>query len=166
MSLRRQRADIFLLPGDVTVQTQPATVRTILGSCVAVCLWDPVLRAGGMNHFLLARPQRSDTPSPRYGSVATIQLIERLCSLGAPAARLVASVIGGGRPVDTISANAIGDENTAMALAILREHGIRVVRQETGGAHGRKILFNTATGELLVDRLRSNSEVLQGGRRS
>jgi chemotaxis protein CheD len=81
------------------------------------------------------------------------QLIQRMCRAGARAERLEGSVIGGGQPVDAIPDTSIGDQNAGLAMAVLREHRIRVVRQDTGGRFGRKLLFNTGTGELIVRRL-------------
>ena len=153
MSAARQSADVFLAPGQLAVHTGPVKIKTIVGSCVAVCLWDPVARVGGVNHFLLAQPGPGEPPDTRFGACATAQLIAEACRAGAARTRLVAAVIGGGHPVHSIKTHAIGDDNVAVALAVLAEHGVHVVRQETGGAYGRKLLFNTQTGELIVRRL-------------
>lgn len=153
MSAVRRHVDVFLAPGQLAVYTRPVRIKTIVGTCVAVCLWECQLRIGGVNHFLLARPVPSDTPDARYGSVAMAQLIQRMCRAGARAERLEGSVIGGGQPVDAIPDTSIGDQNAGLAMAVLREHRIRVVRQDTGGRFGRKLLFNTGTGELIVRRL-------------
>jgi len=163
MKAARPRVDVFLAPGDLTVHAGPVNVKTILGSCVAVCLWDPARGVGGVNHFLLPRPAAGDAVDNRFGAVSTRRLIEQVCSAGGRPERLQAAVIGGGRPMSTITVGAVGDQNTAVALAVLREHGIRVVRQETGGAHGRKILFNTQTGELLVRHVRGWAEIQSAG---
>ena len=151
----RSRIVVFLVPGDLTVQTRPVNVKTILGSCVGVCLWDAARRIGGVNHFLLPAPTAHATADNRFGTIATPRLIQRLCDRSARLADLRAAVIGGGRPVFALKAATVGDENIAVALSVLREYGIRVVRQETGGAHGRKLLFNTASGALIVRPLRS-----------
>lgn len=147
---RRLHADVFLVPGDLTVHTAPANVKTILGSCVGVCLWDPIRHFGGVNHFLLATPRSDDPPDNRFGAVATPRLIQELVRHGAQVPDLRAAVIGGGRPVSALQSTTIGEENVAVALAVLRAHHIRVVRRETGGTHGRKLLFNTFSGELVV----------------
>ena len=163
----RRPVDVFLAPGELTVHAQPARVKTILGSCVAVCLCDPRAGVGGVNHFLLARPASGDHADTRYGCVATPRLIERVCQAGALRHRLQAAVIGGAHPLVTNgggpapsdrAAHRIGAENAAVALTLLEAAGIRVVHQDTGGPCGRKLLFNTGTGELLVRKLRSWSE--------
>lgn len=158
---RRRHIDRFLQPGQWTVCTNPTSIKTIVGSCVAVCLWDPIKRIGGLNHFLLPRPGPRDGPDPRFGSVATPLLIERMSRSGARLRNLRAVVIGGGHPVDTLKSATIGDDNTEIALACLRAAGIRVARQETGGAHGRKLLFETGTGELLIRNVRGWQDRMQ-----
>jgi chemotaxis protein CheD len=159
----RLHVDVFLAPGALTVHGQPTFVKTILGSCVAVCLWDAEAGVGGVNHFLLAHPGQADEATDRYGSVATPRLIASVLRAGGKTGRLAAAVIGGGHPIDVIDFAPIGDNNTAVALTVLREAGVPVVRQETGGAHGRKLLFNTATGELYVRRLRGQAEIAEEG---
>ena len=153
MRVARRRVDVFLAPGQLTVQTRPACIKTVVGSCVAVCLWDADTHIGGLNHYLLARPGPLDTPDPRYGTVATPLLIERLRRAGAAPARMQAAVVGGGHPIQSLKDTRIGEENIAVALEVLTGHGIPVVRQETGGAYGRKLLFNTGTGQLIVRSL-------------
>lgn len=135
------------------MHTTPANVKTILGSCVGVCLCDSPRHIGGVNHFLLATPGPNDAPDNRFGAVATPRLIQELVRHGARTPNLRAAVIGGGRPVSALQSAAVGDENVAVALAVLREHRIRVIRQETGGDHGRKLLFNTSSGKLIVRRI-------------
>lgn len=150
---RRLQVDVFLAPGKLTVHTIPVNVKTIVGSCVAVCLYDPVGRLGGVNHYLLARPAPGDEPDNRFGSVATERLIHLVCRSGSRIESLRASVIGGGRPVDSLRSSLIGEQNAAVALAVLAQAGIRIVKRELGGDYGRKLLFNTGTGELIVRRV-------------
>lgn len=152
--MSRARVDVFLTPGRLTVHTTPTFVKTILGSCVAVCLWTRHRRVGGINHFLLPAPAQHDIPDDRFGTIATAELIQRVLRRGVSAAEIRAAVIGGGHPVSALEAATVGDDNTSVALAVLRDHRIHVSRRETGGAHGRKLLFNTATGDLLVRPLR------------
>lgn len=158
MNTRRHRVDVFLAPGELAVHAGPINIKTIVGSCVAVCLWDPQRRIAGVNHYLLPHPNGSDVADTRFGSIAMKKLIERVCSAGATRERLQASVIGGGSPLDAIKFGSVGEQNVNLALAVLRENGIRVIRQETGGAHGRKLLFNAQTGDLLVRRVRGWAE--------
>jgi chemotaxis protein CheD len=130
-------------------------VRTILGSCVAVCLWDPVARVGGINHFLLPRPPRGSQDGNRFGTGATRSVIEQAVRLGAELQRLRAILVGAGYPVHGIDPQSIGDANRAIALQVLAAYGVRVVREDTGGACGRKLTFDTGTGRLAVCKVRA-----------
>jgi len=72
----------YVQPGQLVVSAVPRTLSTILGSCVAVCLWDPAVAAGGMNHYLLPSGPRAAAASPRFGEVAVPDLVQRLVGLG------------------------------------------------------------------------------------
>lgn len=164
MRFRHGAADIFLAPGELVVCRAAVHIRTILGSCIAVCLWDRRRRVGGVNHYLLPRPADGETCDNRFGSVAIPRLIVGVCGAGGAPADLEAAVIGGGRPMAGITIGAAGDANTTVALEMLGARGIPVVRQETGGDHGRKLLFNPHTGELTVRRVRGWAELAAEGR--
>ncbi|MBU0637893.1 MAG: chemotaxis protein CheD [Planctomycetes bacterium] len=164
MASLRHRVDVFLAPGELGVYTRPVNVKTILGSCVAVCLWDCTRHIGGINHFLLPAPPFEGADGARFGHWATQTLIARMCHQGARTSDLHASVVGGGHPLTPEPELAIGAENVVAALEELRARGIRVVRQEVGGDHGRKILFNTYSGCLIVRDLRRWSHTVTAGR--
>ena len=154
MSDKRWAADISLLPGELVAEARSIQIRTVVGSCVAVCLWDRKQHVGGMNHYLLPEPLAGEAPSTRYGTLAMQRLIEQVCRIGGACETMDAAIIGGGSPMQAIRIGAIGERNAAVALTILRQYSIRVVRQETGGKHGRKLLFNPQTGELTVTVVR------------
>lgn len=168
MSTRRELVDVYLTPAQVGVFTAPTRVRTILGSCVALCLWDRGKRIGGINHYLLARA--SATPDGdsdlRYGNSSNRILLERMRAAGARPTHLEAAVIGGGHPAGATSmGRQVGLDNARGALELLQELGIRVVRQETGGARGRQLLFGSHSGELIVRLLGGDSGVVGGASR-
>jgi len=156
----RQRVGRFLAPGELVVDSRDINIKTIVGSCVSVCLWDAGRHCGGVNHYLLPRPLSGDVPGPRFGSTAIEHLLEGLGRLGCTLCRLEAAVIGGGHPVTAFSAGGVGDENVRVALEVLAGRGIRIARQATGGDHGRKPLFNPHTGALLVRNLRGRAAVV------
>src|SRR5246127_4270843 len=89
----RQRA--YLLPGQLHASAEPCQIRTILGSCVAICLWDSRQRAGGMNHFLLPASREGEPASQRFADVATSVLLQKLSLLGCRPANLRAKIFGG-----------------------------------------------------------------------
>ena len=143
------RAEAQLYPGDVFVSAEPSVVRTILGSCVAVCVWDMTLRIGGVNHFLLPAPAaQGERPSARYADFACRELVARLRALGSRPAHLSAKVFGGARIMDGFASGeqSLGAKNVAAALRAMKDAGIPVVASETGGRHARKLLFLTDEG--------------------
>jgi len=146
------RAAVYLHPGQVFVSPQPAEVTTILGSCVAVCVFDPVLRVGGTNHYLLPHWVGNGTSSPRFGNVAVRCLIEKMLALGVQKQNLQAKVFGGACVIDAFHGRGdhLGTKNAELALKALRQEGIPVVADDVGGRRGRKVIFHTDTGVALV----------------
>jgi len=137
------------------VTVEPRTLSTILGSSVAVCLWDPVVGAGGMNHYLSPGPSRPEAASSRFGDVAVPHLVEGLVGLGAWRQRLEAQVFGGARmpPLTADGLLHVGTRNVDLALELLRDEGIVIVGGDVGGRQGRRVLFDTASGRAWVRAL-------------
>lgn len=150
MTVDEAPASVYLHPGQIYTASQGVLVSTVLGSCVAVCLWDPVAHVGGMNHYLLPSGQ-----GPRYGNVAMEQLLDQMVGRGAYLARLVAKVFGGACviPGFTGPRKAIGSQNTDAALRFLSANAIPVRAEQTGGRRGRKLLFHTGTGQAYVKEI-------------
>ncbi len=144
------RDDCFLQPGEVLASAQPMTVRTVLGSCVAVCLWDAGRGVGGINHYLLPRPTADAEAAHRYGIFAIPALIEQVLACGGVMATVQAAVVGGGRPAGASRRASVGDANRALAMEILAAWGIPVLRDETGGAIGRSVRFHMPSGRLEI----------------
>jgi chemotaxis protein CheD len=149
----RQRR--YLLPGELHVSADPCQIRTILGSCVAICLWDNRQRLGGMNHFLLPASSDGHHTSSRFADVATRTLLETLQSLGCRLPHLQAKIFGGSSMFQKQDRHALslGAKNVAAALELMRNTGIPVVVQETGGTRGRKIMLNTDDGIVWCQRI-------------
>ena len=144
--------------GEYYASKEPAVIHTLLGSCVAVCLLDPVNQIGGMNHILL--PGKADMmrfdESARYGINAMELLINRILGLGGNRLRLVAKVFGGGNVIAAISGNhAMGEKNVSFVLDFLKVEGIRVVSKDTGGTDTRRIYFHTDTGDVFLKRFKA-----------
>ncbi len=146
---------VYLHPGHLHVSLVPCTMTTILGSCVAVCLWDPVSRVGGMNHFLLAHHPPAEIDSARYGDSATDMLISAAARAGGSLGRLQAKLFGGACVLGKVAAGTqhLGLKNVMVARERLAAHGIRVVGEDVEGPRGRKIHFQTLDGVVLVRTL-------------
>lgn len=145
----------YLHPGFHLATIDPTLVTTILGSCVAVCLWDPVTGAGGMNHYLLPFWAGGTRATGRYGNVAIEELVADLLDLGSNKADLRAKVFGGGSVLRSGRGSPVhlGLKNVETAFATLREHRIPVEASSVGGRHGRKVLFQTDDGTAWVKTL-------------
>jgi len=146
---------VYLQPGQLYASSQPSAVTTVLGSCVAICLWDPVAEVGGMNHYLLPFFAGAGRGTPRFGNVAVAQLLDRLQAAGALRGRLQAKVFGGACVLEAFQARQghLGEKNASVAFKLLGELAIPVVSQDVGGRTGRKLIFHSDTGHAWVARL-------------
>lgn len=138
---------INVAQGEHYISTRPGEVIvTVLGSCVAACLRDPVAQVGGLNHFLLPGPGDGERSSVAYGLQAMEILIAGLIRVGADRRRLEAKLFGGAwlRPGLTD----IGARNAAFAGQFLRREGIRYLGGSLGGNQGRRIRYWPMTGEV------------------
>ncbi|MEW5800569.1 MAG: chemotaxis protein CheD [bacterium] len=139
----------FLEPGFLYLATRPALISTVLGSCVSICLWDKRKKMGGMNHFVFPKSQDSQEMTTRFGNVATPLLIKMMQEEGTSLADLEAQIFGGGKVVRNIAMD-IGRENVDMARKILNHFGIHIISEDVEGQLGRKVVFNTLTGEAVI----------------
>ncbi|HET7774985.1 MAG TPA: chemotaxis protein CheD, partial [Azospira sp.] len=141
-------------PGGWSVATD-LPVSTLLGSCVAVCLFDPQLKIGGMNHFLLpsrGKDKELDADTILSGDYSMEVLVNALLGKGAQKRRLVAKMFGGGTIVSCISM-AIGERNVEFAREWLGREGITVAAADVLGAWSRKVVFVPTTGDAFCQRL-------------
>lgn len=147
------RAQVYLHAGQLHAAAAPTVITTVLGSCVAVCLYDPIAKVGGMNHFLLPLPVEKER-SPRFGAVAVPQLVEAVLQAGAARGSLVAKVFGGASVIAAMSrGRRLGEENAVLALRLLDEARIPVLDQDVGGSRGRKLVFFADEGTAWVRAL-------------
>lgn len=142
--------NVNVQPGEVHVSDTPRMFKTILGSCVSVCLWDPVRRAGGLNHYMLPRLLTAPD-SARFGTIAIPQLIAKLREFDCQS--LVAKVFGGASVLPIGPTPTIGESNIELAMLILAEHRIPVVAQRTGGLCGIVIRYSSLDGGVLVSEI-------------
>lgn len=150
-----QHARHYLIPGKIFVAAQPFAITTIVGSGVALCLWDSEHRIGGANHFMLPEGPDYDKESTRYGNISNPALLQRLSKLGANPKALEAKVFGGSLPKVNFGQEVghVGDRNVQTVLHFLKLHGIRLVHSDVGGTRGRKIVFHTDDGRTWAESL-------------
>ena len=142
---------VKVLPGEYYVTRDDMMVMTVLGSCIAACLWDPQAQVGGMNHFLL--PEGGGDTSGRYGSYAMELLINEMIKLGARREAMQAKVFGGGQVMHSFTTMNVGERNTDFVLDYLQTERIAIVSKDVLDIHPRKVCFFPATGKAMVKRL-------------
>ena len=140
----------FLNAGQLYATDEPTDIITVLGSCVSMCLYDAAKGVGGANHFML--PGSSPTPSPRYSTNAFDLLLAQLLALGARRNRIEAKLFGGASmlKLGTEATRDLGTRNIEAARRKLEEERIPVVSEDVGGNRGRKLVFSTGDGTVLL----------------
>lgn len=149
------RCKFYLHPGKVFASREGHAVTTILGSCVAVCLWEPSSRIGGINHFLLPTHGGDVAASTRFGDLAIQDLIEQLLALGCRRHNLRSKIFGGACVLEAfqVRENHLGQRNVEVAETCLRTADIPLVGRDVGGMRGRKLIFHTDDGAAWVKPL-------------
>ena len=150
------RENYFLRPGYILVADRPTVISTVLGSCVAVCIYDRKRKVGGMNHFQLPAVDAAESATARYGNAATLALVRMLIGEGSEVEDMEAQIFGGGYNPE-VSSEDVGRENIQVARKVLARKGVRVVSEDVGGERGRKVVFDTGSSEVAimkVDRIR------------
>lgn len=152
----------YLRPGEVYFGDNGETIRTLLGSCVAITLWHPQLRIGGMCHFVL--PGRgseiSKTLDGRFGDEALEILLAAARKRDTDPRDYVVKIFGGGNMFphlahfSSMDLTPVGDRNIETAEECLRRHGLRITRRHVGEVGYRILLFELATGEVWLKHQR------------
>ncbi|HYZ64636.1 MAG TPA: chemotaxis protein CheD [Acetobacteraceae bacterium] len=133
---------ILVVQGEFHISSSPDVIlSTLLGSCVAVCLYDPVACVGGMNHFLLPGTEReADGSAPlRYGAHAMELLVNGLLKRGAQRGRLEAKLFGGARMLAGLTD--LGKRNAEFACEYVRRENIAFKSGSLRGERGRRVEF-------------------------
>ena len=146
----------YLYPSALFAENERYFVDTILGSCVAVCLFDKVKNIGGINHYMLPLWNGSGLASPKFGNIATEKLIEKMLKNGATKDNIVAKVFGGASQMD--STMNIGQRNVDIAKEVLNQYNIKIIAENTGGTVGRKLRYDTATGQVMMKFLNKSEK--------
>lgn len=139
---------VNVIQGEHAVSSNPGDcLTTILGSCVATCLYDPVAKLGGMNHFLLpGGGQAVSYGTNSYGLNAMEMLINGLLKKGAKRSRFEAKIFGGARIIEGLTN--VGQKNGMFATEFLAFEGINCVSKSLGGTMARRIRFWPTTGRV------------------
>lgn len=136
-----------------------------LGSCVAICLHDPVAKVAGMAHILLPNKSLSrnaENPA-KFPQSAVPLLLQRMQALGAEQSRITARLVGGASMFGNLSPSGavqMGERNVVASRQVLQDHGVQVTAEATGGVVGRSIRFQATDGILMIRTLASGERPL------
>ncbi len=148
---------------DMGVSESPDILRTILGSCVGICLYDYNSKKGGMSHIMLPSIKQKNTSYNKYADTAIPILVDKLVEFGAAKKNIVAKLTGGSTMFN-VSENSImgeiGKNNIRKVKEILDEMGISVVAEDVGGDYGRTIDFYLETGEVRIKSIGKDLKVI------
>jgi chemotaxis protein CheD len=154
-----KRPMIIIQPGEYYVTKEDEIIATVLGSCVSVCLKDEKNGIAGMNHFMLPGDFRMEdvfnSQSARYGMYAMEMILGDLIKMGGDRSNLTAKVFGGGHVLQAVNpgANSVPLANIQFIKAFLSMEGIKVLKSDLGGNHGRKVLYLPRLGKVYVKQL-------------
>jgi chemotaxis protein CheD len=144
----------FLIPGDLCISTEPAVYKTVLGSCIAICLFDRIRRAGGMNHFIYA-DSKGKYFNDSYGDISCENLIRKMINSGSRKEDLTARIYGGSSSQNGTQVFSPGIKNIEVAKTILQKWNIPILTEDLGGCYGRTITFQTESDQVTVRKLPS-----------
>jgi chemotaxis protein CheD len=141
---------LHVVQGEYAVSDDPSVMMgTILGSCVAACVRDPLAGVGGMNHFLLPGDKEASTSDPhalRYGVQSMELLLNAVYRMGARRERLEVKLFGGARVIDGLSD--VGQQNASFAERFLQAEGITLRGGSLRGEQARRIQFWPVSGRV------------------
>ncbi len=151
-----------LLPGEYYVTKHEEALSTVLGSCIACCIYDVEAKVGGMNHFML--PKLNDNGSKpnwdlshpdaetRFGNYAMEKLINEIMKYGGRRAHLQFKLFGGGNVLGNNSQQ-VGKRNIEFAEHFIASEGFQIISSDVGSIYPRKIIFHPMSGRVQVKRL-------------
>lgn len=155
----RSRFIAKILPGQFYITRHQEVIATILGSCISVCIRDPQVGIGGMNHFLLPGGSATQVHDEivrgkkcaRYGIHAMDMLVTQLLRYGAQKENLEVKVTGG---AGIISAKGdVGKHNIAFIREYMELQGMNILAEDVAGSLPRKVLYFPDSGKLMVKKL-------------
>jgi chemotaxis protein CheD len=156
MSQPANLIEVFLQPGDFHFGHAQTRIKTILGSCVAITMWHPILRIGGMCHYLLPdrEPRGTDELDGRYGREALQLFQQEMAKRGTTVREYQVKVFGGGNMFPSLDKRGrgmeIGIRNVELAKKALEDLGATVVARHVGENGHRHIIFDVWSGDVWV----------------
>lgn len=151
--------DIFLQPGDLYFGDSETRIRTLLGSCVAITLWHPLLMVGGMCHYLLPEYRLrtvSDHLDGRYANEALLIFMQEIKKLGTHPSEYEVKLFGGGNQFPghaTQNSLGIPEKNVQAGKQLLLQHGFKLKSGDTGGTGHRNVMLDLWSGNVWMQHI-------------
>jgi chemotaxis protein CheD len=144
--------EIFLQPGEFYWGDRDTRIRTLLGSCVAITVWHPVKKIGGMCHYLLSKNPQEErmVMDPRYGGDAVALLLKEIRKAHTEPAEYHAKMFGGANMFPGVLGSDIGRKNIAHGRENLVKCGFEIKAAKLGGVRPHNIIFDLWTGNVWV----------------
>lgn len=144
----------------IKVVSTPEKVRTVLGSCIGVALYDRVARVGGLAHVILPDSSEGSGDPGKFADTAVDMLLEQVVAARGEQKRLVAKITGGASMFGGETTSGLGLRNSDAVRARLTHHAIRLAASDVGGTKGRRMLLDPETGDVEVQVIGETARVL------
>lgn len=146
--------------GQVVLASSPARLSAVLGSCVGVALYHQGLKLGMLAHVVLPDSAGRSGPPGKFADTAIPHMVQQLEARAASRGHVVAKIVGGGCMFGTGGPLQIGDANVTAVVHALGKVGIPIHARDVGGTKGRRITFDCATGNLIVQIVGNPPKIL------
>lgn len=157
--------EVYLAPGEFYWGDRFVRLKTLLGSCVAITMWHPKLKIGGLSHSLLPEaPKNERRPgllNARYVDQAIDFFELQICKSNTKCSDYVIKIFGGGsilRAKEKTDDFKIGERNILMARKILTERGFKIYSEHTGGTNSRNVILDISTGKTWLRSININEQ--------
>jgi len=151
---------------ELRVDTSPTNLSVIgLGSCIGVCLYDPVTKTGGIAHVMLPEliNARGNVNRAKFGDTAVEALLEEILTAGANESGIIAKIAGGAHMFhipEERNFMKLGERNAVSVKRALKKCNIPLVAEDTGGQYGRTIILNTTSGCVLIKTINYGEKII------
>lgn len=159
---------VYLGPGNIYLAERPTIIITVLGSCISVTMFVVRLKAGAICHGLLPTCNRRSCPADcvagaRYVDCSIMRMLKELDRMGARKSEIEVKIFGGAEILSSCNSSNdflnVGRQNVISACRIIKNQGLNLAARDVGGNWGRRILFYTHTGEVLLRRIRNEANI-------
>lgn len=153
--------EYYLKIAEMKIVKSPDTLKTVVGSCIALCLWDSTTSSGGMVHIMMPKSNGNKAEQKgKYADTAVETLLNEMIGQGCKQEAIVAKIAGGASMFyhknEKIEEQHIGKKNSRIVKKILHEFNVPLKSEDTGGTAGRRIVFNPSTGKIVSDIIEKN----------